>query len=134
MIITEFKSFSDERGDLLPVEFKNLPFIPIRIFIVKNASKGCRRGGHAHFKTWQLLICLKGRINVFLHDGSTQEEAIIEEGQSVLIENLVWDYQDFLTDQDVLLVLCSTLYNEKDYITDFDEFLRIKKELKCFQK
>jgi hypothetical protein len=125
MNITKLRTFKDDRGDLIPIEFKNLLFIPQRIFIVENVPKGLRRGEHAHFKTWQQLICLKGRITVGLHNGTVQEEETINEGESVLIKEMIWDYQEFLTGQDVLLVLCSTPYDEKDYITDFSEFKRI---------
>jgi dTDP-4-dehydrorhamnose 3,5-epimerase-like enzyme len=135
MQIIKLKTFNDQRGDLTPIEFRDLMFSPHRIFVVRNVPKGIRRGEHAHFRTWQHLMCLKGQINVGLHNGVTQEEAIINEGESVLIKNLIWDYQDFLTGQDVLLVMCSTEYDKMDYITDFDQFLKIVKEgCECLKK
>lgn len=127
MIYNKFKIFTDERGgNLIPIEFKNLPFSPQRIFSVSNVPINNIRGNHSHFKTHQFLICVFGKILVGLDDGFTKKEIILSEGDSVLIENLVWDYQQFLTGNDYMMVLCSTEYDIKDYIFDYNEFLKIK--------
>ena len=44
----------------------------------------------------------------------------------LLIDNLIWDSQKFLTESTELLVLCSTEYDIGDYIMDFDKFKKIK--------
>ena len=118
------KTFQDNRGSLLPLEFKDCPFKPERIFFVHGVPRYMRRGCHAHYKTRQFLVCITGRIMVGLHNGNDLKEKILEPGDAILIEERIWDYQDFLTGHDVLAVLCSTAYNEKDYITDFDLFLK----------
>ena len=38
---------------------------------------------------------------------------------------MIWDYQKFLSEDSVLLVLCSTQFDENDYIGDIDEFKRL---------
>ena len=123
MLINKMKIFTDQRGDLFPIEFSGLPFEPKRIFTVMNVPAGSRRGEHAHYLTQQILICLKGRILVHLDYGEYHEEEIITEGESVLIKELIWDYQEFLTGQDILLVICSTHFNEEDYIRDYKKFI-----------
>ena len=130
MEIKKLKEFKDLRGDLTPIEFKDLPFIPQRIFIVKNCSAGTRRGEHAHYKTKQFLVCLKGEIKVVIHDGKIQNKKIIKEGETVLINILHWDYQEFMTGKDILLVICSNQFDSQDYILDFDNFLKITGEMK----
>jgi len=128
MEIKKLYSFYDWRGDLTPLEFYDLPFTPKRLFIVKNCEKGIRRGEHAHHKTQQLLICLKGEIKVVTHNGKSKEVGILKEGCTTLIKAYHWDYQEFLSGDDVLLVVCSTPFDIKDYILNFDDFLRITKE------
>jgi dTDP-4-dehydrorhamnose 3,5-epimerase-like enzyme len=128
MDITKLPTFSDARGDLVPLEFKNIPFIPQRIFFVKNVPEGTCRGRHAHYNTKQLLICLKGKIKVVQHNGNEEHTSYITENESVLINNLVWDYQEFSSNQDVLLVLCSTPFDKEDYIGDFEKFKKISSE------
>ena len=58
--IQKIKSFTDERGNLLPIEFSQLDFDPKRIFVVNDVPVGDVRGNHAHYKTKQYLICTKG--------------------------------------------------------------------------
>ena len=115
-------TFTDERGGfLVPIEFKELPFVPKRLFYVTDVPRGHRRGEHAHFETEQLLICVKGKIGVQLSDGSDTGYTVLSKHEYVHISNLIWDAQDFLTGGDVLLVLCSTNYDADDYISTMEE-------------
>jgi dTDP-4-dehydrorhamnose 3,5-epimerase-like enzyme len=120
-------SFTDYDGSLLPLEFKDLPFFPKRIFTVSNVPKGYIRGNHAHYETKQLLLCLKGEILVHMDYGNYQKEYTIKENESILVDNLVWDFQKFLTGEDILLVMCSTEYDKNDYIDDSKKFKTLVK-------
>jgi UDP-2-acetamido-3-amino-2,3-dideoxy-glucuronate N-acetyltransferase len=120
------KVFADERGSLLPVEFDSLPFEPKRMFIVKDVPYGEIRGNHAHYKTQQLLICTRGIVDVIMHDGKEEEVYKLNENESILIPEMVWDSQRFLENDSQILVICSTKYDINDYIIDFNEFLKIK--------
>ncbi len=124
--IKKLNIFSDDRGDLIPFEFEKLPFIPKRIFTVSNVPKNSIRGNHSHYNTIQILVCVSGEIDVILHDGSSEITRKIKKGEFVLVDKLIWDSQKFLTEDSVLLVICSTEYDINDYILDFNEFLKIK--------
>jgi dTDP-4-dehydrorhamnose 3,5-epimerase-like enzyme len=130
MTIINFPNFEDERGNLLPIEFENLNFIPKRVFFINNVPKNCERGGHAHFETKQFIICLKGEIEVILDDGHNESQFVLKKNQGGLIPNLIWDKQKFLEEDSELLVLCSTSYDVNDYIFDFSEFKNIIKKFK----
>lgn len=119
------KIISDVDGILVPIEFKDLPFVPQRIFYVTNVPAGEIRGQHAHYQTEQILICLKGYIKVGIHDGDLWNTSFIGPNESIYIKKMEWDYQQFLTGNDILLSICSTNYDKSDYIEDFKEFLRI---------
>lgn len=122
-----FQIFTDPLGgDLIPIEFNEIQFQPKRIFSVSSVPKGQRRGGHAHFKTKRLFVCINGSVLVGLHDGKVQKETVLNKGDSIFVDNLIWDYQEFLTGNDFIVVLCSTNYNKSDYIEDFNQFLKIK--------
>ena len=112
----KLNGFSNDRGLLVPLEFNDIDFEPRRLFYVTNVPKGIRRGEHSHHKTKQLLICIKGQIGVYLINNNNDEYFLLDENEYVYVSNLVWDAQDFLTGNDVLLVLCSTNYDEDDYI------------------
>lgn len=124
--IKKLNVFNDYRGDLIPIEFDEIPFVPKRIFTVNNVPKNSIRGNHSHYETVQLLICIDGEIEVILHDGIREETKKINKGEYVLVDKLIWDSQKFLNENSTLLVLCSTNYNIEDYILNFDEFLKIK--------
>ena len=128
MKIDDLNYFAETRGDLIPIEFDSLPFIPKRVFVVKGCPKGVIRGNHAHYTTKQYLICIQGEIKVFIYDGKDSKELILKEGQTTLIDVLQWDSQEFRTGNDVLLVMCSTPYSLEDYIFSIREFLKALKE------
>jgi hypothetical protein len=77
-------------------------------------------------------LCLKGRIEVILHDGINESKIILEKNEGVLVSELMWDSQKFLTEKSELIVFCSTSYDHEDYIFDFDEFINFKKEFTNF--
>jgi dTDP-4-dehydrorhamnose 3,5-epimerase-like enzyme len=126
--IRNFKEFWDETGCLTPIEFGDLPFPPARIFCVTDVPKGCLRGDHAHYVTRQLVICVKGLIEVNLFNGEVHRSLVLEERCGVLIDAMVWDSQRFLQDGSVLLALCSTPYNKDDYIIDKEQFMQLSKK------
>lgn len=112
--VRKFKAHIDKRGSLVPVEFKDLDFVPKRLFYVTDVPNGCRRGGHSHYETEQILICIKGIIGVKLND----EYFLLHENEYIYVDKGIWDAQDFLTKEDILLVLCSTNYDKNDYINN----------------
>ena len=125
----KLKSYTDDRGgSLIPIEFKQLNFIPKRIFTVTGVPKDHVRGEHAHYTTRQILICLEGKILVGLDDGIKLTETILNPGEYIYIENYIWDYQKFLTGNDVMVVLASTEYDPNDYINDKNDFYRVVKK------
>lgn len=124
--ICKSKVFKDNRGCLVPIEFSLLPFVPQRLFYVKDVPTGELRGNHAHHKTAQLLMCLDGLVEVILHDGTKESGYTLQPEQTLLIEPCIWDSQKFLMKNTVLLVLCNTPFDTKDYITNFEEFKKLK--------
>jgi dTDP-4-dehydrorhamnose 3,5-epimerase-like enzyme len=123
--IENINVFNDERGLLIPIEFHNLPFIPKRVFLVNNVPINEIRGNHAHHETKQLIICVNGSVDVILHDGESEKTYRLEIGQQILVPELIWDSQKFLTENSEILVVCSTNYDINDYILDFNKFLDI---------
>ena len=118
-------AFIDERGLLYPIEFKHIPFKPKRVFYVTDVPTGIKRGDHAHYETQQLLICVKGKIEVNLFNGNDWVTTILKETECTLVDKLIWDNQIFLEKNSVLLVFCSTEYDKEDYITDIEKFKEI---------
>lgn len=115
----------DNLGSLMPIELEDIPFEVKRIFTVTNCPAGQYRGGHAHKQTKQYLLCLQGAIRVMLIDKTGSKDFRLQRGCGVLVDTMIWDKIQFLTDNDVLLVMCNTAYDPGDYIEDFDLFKKM---------
>tara|TARA_R110002049_G_scaffold17416_8_gene67794 strand:- start:58 stop:477 length:420 start_codon:yes stop_codon:yes gene_type:complete len=110
---------ADARGTLMPLDFDALPFAPGRCFTVSDAPAGTVRGGHAHRRGQQLLICVQGRIDVDMRHGDDRARAVLEpNGSGLLIGPLVWATQRYLLPDSVLLVLASDPFDPTSYVED----------------
>lgn len=125
------KTFNEkDRGSLSVLDFEDLEFIPKRIFYIYNIpEKNQIRGEHAHIKSLQHLICIKGKILVTLFDGEKTQKIILKTGESCFIDKMIWATQKFILKSSILLVLTDTLYSRNDYITNLDEFVKLKKNI-----
>jgi UDP-2-acetamido-3-amino-2,3-dideoxy-glucuronate N-acetyltransferase len=112
-------------GLLVPIDFSKLPFTPKRVFYVTGVPAGDKLGQHAHYKTQQLLICVRGRISVHLYNGYKTETITMNKHESVFVNNMIWDSQTYETGDDIMLSLCSTEYDKADYIENIGEFERM---------
>ena len=119
----------DNDGSLIAIESNDsIPFEVKRIFYVSGVETLAQRGQHAHYKTEQVLICLRGKITVRLHDGKNGRKYTLDNPtKGLYIPNGIWDAQVYHTDDTILLSLCSTLYDKEDYLEDFKEFQKLKK-------
>lgn len=75
------------------------------------------RGGHRHKNTTQALICLQGRCVIDCHDGSqTSEYNLDQPNKCLILKPEDWHQINRLSDNAILMVLASQLYNPEDYI------------------
>ena len=93
-------------------------------YALYDTVQGVRRGFHAHKNLEQVLICVHGSCKVLLDNGSETSDVVLDKPyEGLYIANNIWrEMYDFSPDA-VLLVLASQLYDESDYIRDYDEFL-----------
>ena len=50
------------------------------------------------------------------------------QNESIMIPELVWDSQQFLTEDSEIMVICSTEYDINDYILKYDDYMKIMKD------
>ena len=120
-----FPPHGDERGQLIAIEAMNhIPFTVKRVYYIYDTLPGVRRGFHAHRNLEQVLICVSGSCMIHLDDGyQTKEVRLDSPAEGLYISNDMWrEMYDFSEDA-VLLVLASEIYDEADYIRDYDTFL-----------
>ena len=127
--IINFSDLGDERGKLVVIEGgQAIPFDIKRVFYIYGSDATVVRGEHANRESEFVLINVAGTSKVRITDGI--EEFIVELNKpmmGVYIPKMIWkDMYDFSADS-VLLVLASTHYDGKEYIRNYDEYLKIVK-------
>ncbi|TPJ30632.1 WxcM-like domain-containing protein [Mesorhizobium sp. B2-8-3] len=117
--------FSDLRGELAPLEFgHNLPFKPLRSFLVYGVRSDKVRGEHAHRQCQQFLIATHGRLSVVVDDGHDRKEvSLADPSVGLYLPPGVWGIQYKFQPDTVLLVMASHPYDASDYIRDYSDFL-----------
>jgi dTDP-4-dehydrorhamnose 3,5-epimerase-like enzyme len=127
--VLQFADLGDERGKLVVIEGgQAIPFDIKRVFYIYESDSTVIRGQHANRESEFVLINVAGKSKVRITDGS--EEFIVELNNpmmGVYIPKMIWkDMYDFSSDS-VLLVLASTHYDGKEYIRDYENYLKIMK-------
>jgi acetyltransferase-like isoleucine patch superfamily enzyme/dTDP-4-dehydrorhamnose 3,5-epimerase-like enzyme len=117
----------DLRGSLAAGEcLQQVPFAPLRYFIVYDVPGKEVRGEHAHRQCAQFLVCLRGSVSLVVDDGATATEVELRMPDvGVYVPPMTWAVQFRYSADAVLLVLASHHYDADDYIRDYDEFLSL---------
>lgn len=124
-----FNAKSDNRGSLIALEnLKEIPFEVKRIYYIYDTKPDFPRGAHAHKELEQVLIMMDGSCELVLNDGKDIKNIILNRPDvGLFIGKNIWREMKNFSYGAKLLVLASDFYNEKEYIRNYDEFLRIVK-------
>lgn len=124
--LIEFKNLGDERGNLVSFEGnKNIPFEIKRVYCIYATKQNVVRGLHAHKTLKQVAIALKGSCKFVLDDGFKREEILLDiPTNGLLIDSCTWREMHDFSDDCVLMVLASDIYDENDYIRDYNKFIK----------
>lgn len=120
----------DSRGNLTVAEqMKNVPFDIKRVYWTYDVPGGENRGGHAHKKLKQLIVAMNGSFTVKLDDGKGIRESYLlnHPWEGLLLDTNIWRTLEDFSSGAVCMVLASELYDEDDYIYDYDDFLEYAK-------
>ena len=116
----------DERGSLVSLEDKkNVPFAIARVFYLYRTADGVRRGFHAHKSLQQLVVSVTGTCRFSLDDGREKIDILLDNPEQALyLGPRMWHEMYDFSEDCVLLVLASSIYDEADYIRNYDDFLK----------
>ncbi|MBB3125010.1 dTDP-4-dehydrorhamnose 3,5-epimerase-like enzyme [Mesoflavibacter sabulilitoris] len=125
--LVDIPKIKDVRGNLSVVEKDTIPFDIKRVYYLYDVPSDAYRGGHAHKEQLELLIALSGSFEVTLDDGKSKRSIILNKpNKGLLIPKGIWrELQDFSSGS-VCLVLASDVFDEEDYIRDYNDFLSFK--------
>lgn len=118
----------DTRGNLAFIQKDFLPFEFKRVYYLFDVPSNAYRGGHSHILQQELLIALSGSFEVVLQDGAVKKSFLLNKPNvGLLIPTGIWRELQNFSSGAVCLVLASDIFEEADYIRDFDTFLESKK-------
>ncbi len=125
--IIQLRKIADRRGNLTVVEGnRTIPFEIKRIYYLYDVPGGERRAGHAHRHLLQFTISMSGSFDLVLDDGFKRKTFHLNRAYyGVYVPGMIWRELVNFSSGAVCLVLASEYYDEKDYIRDYDTFLRL---------
>lgn len=117
--------FADERGSLSVIQGNTtIPFSIARVFYIYRVAQNAIRGGHAHYKTQQLVLSIAGSFVLELTDGvTTQTYSMNDPARAVYIPPMIWDRLSNFSEDAICMVLASEPYDEADYVRDWGRYL-----------
>ena len=130
--LIELPKIIDARGNLSFFENNNhLPFDIKRTYWIYDVPGGDVRGSHAFKESHEFIVALSGSFDVVLHDGEKEVKYNLNRSYfGLYVPNMIWRRLENFSTNSLALIVSNIGYNEKDYIRNFDEFKKIKEDVK----
>lgn len=127
--IINLPKFLDARGNLSFIEQeKHIPFVIKRAYWIYDVPGGECRGGHAYRNNEEFIISLSGSFDVVLNDGTGRKVFSLNRSyHGLYVPKGLWREMENFSTNSLALILSSTDYDAHDYIRDYDEFLKLKR-------
>ncbi|MDH4402683.1 MAG: FdtA/QdtA family cupin domain-containing protein [Flavobacterium sp.] len=125
--LIQIPTVEDLRGNLAFVQNDFLPFELKRVYYLFDVPSTAFRGGHSHVNQHEILIALSGSFEVLINDGKENKSYLLNKPNIGLhIPTGIWRELENFSSGAVCLVLASDVFEESDYIRDYNEFLKTK--------
>ncbi len=121
----DFPKIIDSRGNLTFLQNSSqIPFEIKRAFWTYDVPGGETRGGHAYYKQDEIIIALSGSFDVVITncDGTKSKYSLNRSYFGLYIPAMNWRHIENFSTNSLSLHLSSSIYDEKDYIRDFNIF------------
>ena len=124
--VIELPKIENRAGNLTSIQNSiEIPFNIKRIFYLYDIPGGKDRGAHSHIECHQFLIAASGSFDVLLDDGESKKIITLNQPYEGLhIPPGIWASEVNFSSGSVCLVLASHKYDEKDYVRNYNEFLK----------
>ncbi len=115
---------TDVRGNLSFIESNNhIPFEIKRTYWIYDVPGGEVRGGHAFHKQEEFIIALSGSFDVVIDTIKRKRKIALNRSYfGLYVPPGTWRSLENFSTNSIALVLASSLFNEKDYIRDYDQY------------
>jgi len=126
--LINFPVIEDVRGNLAFIQNDVLPFEFKRIYYLFDVPSNAFRGGHSHINQHEILIALSGSFEVVLDDGAEKKTFLLNKPNVGLhITTGIWRELQNFSSGAVCLVVASDVFEEADYVRNYEAFLDSKK-------
>src|ERR1035437_4675915 len=114
----------DIRGNLTFIEGEqHIPFEIKRAYWIYDVPGGETRGGHAFKEQQEFIIALSGSFDVVLDDATERKVYNLNRSYyGLYVPNGIWRQLDNFSTNSLALVLASTIFDENDYIRNYNDF------------
>lgn len=121
------KNYRD-KGNITAVNsLIEIPFNVNRIYYLYDVPGGESRGGHAHKELQQFIIAASGSFDLIIDDGKNKKTFSLNRPNiGVLMPKGLWRELDNFSSGSICLVLASDIYDENDYIRNYEDFKKLK--------
>lgn len=127
--IINTRSYKKKSGTLIPLDLKEKFSTEIKRIFYIYGKKNYYRGDHAHKKCKQIFIPIYGKIELVMENKNNKRKIILNSKKikAVYVPNLTWCSLKFLTKNAIIMVLCDRKYEFSDYIDNYLQFKKMKK-------
>jgi len=124
------RQYGDDRGKLTTIEGLNdIPFEIKRVYYISNVGKDKDRAHHAHKNSRRVLSAIQGSCKAVLFDGKIKKEFILDSKEKgVYFNHHIWCELSDFKDNAIVLALADYVYDESDYIRNYEDYLKFLKE------
>ncbi len=128
--IIQLPKILDSRGNLSVIEqMKEISFEIKRIYWLYDVPGGESRGGHAYKENQEFIVALSGSFDVILDDGTEKKAYTLNRSYyGLFVPKGLWREMVNFSTNSLAMILSSTSYDEDDYIRDYYEYIKMKKD------
>lgn len=129
-VILPLNKINNRAGNITIIEGNiNIPFDIKRLYYLYDVPGGESRGGHAHKGLSQIIVAASGSFDVLLDDGTNKKVVTLNRPNfGLYLVPGIWRELMEFSSGSICLVLASDLYNEEDYIRDYQDYKIFKNE------
>ena len=128
--IIQLPNFLDARGNLSFVQQEeHIPFVIRRTYWLYDVPGGECRGGHAYRENQEFIVAMSGSFDVVLDDGVEKQTFTLNRSYyGLYVPKGLWREMENFSTNSLALILSSTDYDADDYVRDYEEFLKQKRD------
>ena len=125
--LIDFPVIADPRGNLTFIQQGIVPYDFKRVYYLYDVPGGAERGGHAHKAQKQTIIALSGSFDVIIDDSFQKKTFTLNRpGKGLFVIEGMWRELQNFSSGAVCLVIAQDIFNEEDYIREYEDFLKFK--------